>query len=270
MQTAQSRDGTTIAYDRSGEGAPLILVGGALSTREAAEPLAALLSPRFTVLSFDRRGRGDSGDTQPYAVKREVEDIAALIDAAGGSAFVYGMSSGAILSLYAASALGSHITKLALYEPPFIVDDTRPPAPPDYVAHLTDLLAQNRRGDAVEYFMTAAVMADMPAEVAAGIVAQMKESPMWAGMEAVARTLPYDGLIAADFMVGSAEPLRQWAGVTIPTLVMDGGASPHWMHNAARTIADILPNAERRTLPDQTHAVDPAVLAPALIAFFGS
>lgn len=268
MQTVRSSDGTRIAFDRYGEGAPVILVGGALSARGDAASLAKSLASRFTVFGYDRRGRGDSGDTLPYAVEREIEDIAALIDMAGGSACVYGKSSGAILCLDAARQLGDSIAKLALYEPPFIVDDTRPPVPTDYVAHLNELIAAGRQGDALDYFMTKAVMADMPGDIAAGIIAQMRQSPMWSGMEAIAHTLPYAGLISEEYMVGRPEPLQQWATVTTPTLVIDGGASPAWMHHAAETIGAILPNAQRRTLEGQTHAVNPDMLAPVLVEFF--
>ncbi len=262
MQTVPSRDGTTIAFDRSGDGPALILVGGALSDRSAGAPLTALMAPRYTVFAYDRRGRGGSGDTPPYAVEREVEDIQSLIIAAGGSAFVFGMSSGATLALTAA-AHGLAITRLALYEPPFIVDDTRPPVPKDYVARLNELVAAGRRGDAVAYFMTAAV------EVPAAQVAEMRQMPMWPAMEAVAHTLAYDGAIVGDSMSGAPVSRARWAAVTAPTLVIDGGASPTWARNAVQALADALPNAQRRTLEGQTHAYAPEALAPVLDEFFG-
>ncbi len=261
MGKVTSKDGTAIAFDQSGQGAALILVGGALSDRSAARPLAALLAPHFSVFGYDRRGRGDSGDTLPYAVEREVEDIEALIEEAGGSASVYGMSSGAVLALEAARRLP--ITRLALYEPPFIVDDSRSPVPEDYVKQLTELVSSGRRGDAVEYFMIEAV--DVPAEY----VAQMRSAPSWQGMEALAHTLAYDGAIMGNMLSGNPLPAERWASVTLPTLVMDGGDSPVWARNAVQTIVDILPNARRRTLAGQTHAVAPEVLAPVLVEFFG-
>jgi pimeloyl-ACP methyl ester carboxylesterase len=256
-----SKDGTTIAFDQVGKGPVLILVGGALSDRSAGRPLAALLAPRFSVFSYDRRGRGDSGDTAPYAVEREVEDIEALINEAGGSASVFGKSSGAVLALQAARKLS--ITRLALYEPPFIVDDSRAPVPQDYVKHLTELVSSGRRGDAVEYFMTKAV--DVPAEY----VAQMRNAPSWRTMEALAHTLVYDGAVMGDTLSGKPLLAERWASVTVPTLVMDGGASPAWAHKGVQAIADILPNPQRRTLEGQTHAVAPEVLAPVLAEFFG-
>src|SRR6266487_2672638 len=157
MRNVRSSDGTSIAFDRSGQGPALILVAGATATRAAEAAISAHLAPHFTVFAYDRRGRGDSGDTPPYAVEREVEDIETLITEAGGSAFVFGHSSGAVLALEAASNLPSKVKKLALYEPPFIVDDSRPPLQVDYVARLTELVAAGRRGDAVEFFMTKAV-----------------------------------------------------------------------------------------------------------------
>ena len=264
MNTVQSKDGTTIAFDRLGEGPAVILVGGAFQHR-AIDPrtaqLAALLARHFTVFHYDRRGRGDSGDTKPYAVEHEIEDLGALIKEAGGSAFVFGMSSGGAFALEAA-AQGVAITKLALYEPPFIVDEGRPPLPEDYVERLTELVSADRRGDAVEYVMTKSV--GMPPEA----VAPMREAPFWPAFEAVAHTLAYDGTIMHGVSQGSALPLRRWASVTVPTLVIDGGASPGWMHQGAQALAHVLPDVRRRTLVGQAHDVDPEVLAPVLDEFF--
>ncbi len=261
MRTVTSNDGTTIAYDQSGAGPAVILVGGALSDRTAGAQVAALLAPHVTAINFDRRGRGDSGDTQPYAVEREIEDIAALIAAVGGSACVFGGSSGTALALEAANR-GLPITKLALYEPPFIVDDTRKPIPEGYVAHLGELATSGRRGEAVEYFLANAV--EVPTEA----LAQMRQAPMWPTMEALAHTLAYDGAIMEGNMAGRPFAPGQWAAVTISTLVMDGGDSPLWMHHEAQAVADILPNARRLTLEGQTHAIDPNLLAPVLVKFF--
>jgi pimeloyl-ACP methyl ester carboxylesterase len=258
-----SKDGTTIAFDRSGDGPPVVLVGGALSTRGAAEPLAALLAPSFTVYAYDRRGRGggDSGDTPPYEVEREVEDIQALVQEAGGSAFAFGHSSGGVLALEtAAHTLG--ITKLALYEPPFIVDDSRSPVPDDYVEHLAELASTDRRSDAVEYFMLTGV--GVPPEA----VAPMKELPFWPALEAVAHTLPYEMRVVGDHLSGTPLPPDRWGSVTIPTLVIDGGASPPWLGNAAQGLVDVLPDAQRRTIEGQTHDADPTLLAPVLEEFF--
>jgi pimeloyl-ACP methyl ester carboxylesterase len=259
---ATSKDGTSIAFDRSGEGRALVLVGGALSDRSAAFPMAAYLAPHFTVVAYDRRGRGDSGDTAPYAVNREVEDIEALILAAGGSAFVFGHSSGAVLALEATRTIPGRIPKLALYEPPFIVDDSRAPLPGDYVTRLDEMVSTGRRGDAVEFFMTTGP--DVPAEVVAG----MRQEPFWPSMEAVAHTLAYDGTVMGDTTGGSPAPLERWASVAVPTLVMDGGASPDWQRRAVLALVDVLPDARHRTLDGQDHGPDPEVLAPALEEFF--
>jgi pimeloyl-ACP methyl ester carboxylesterase len=262
MEHVTSRDGTPIAFDRSGEGPPIVLVGGALADRSAAAELAAHLAPRFTVIAFDRRGRGGSGDTAPYAVDREVEDIEALINATGGQAFVLGHSSGAVLALESARTNPERITKLALYEPPFIVDGSRLLPPADYVTHLDDLIFDGRRGDAVEFFMTTAV--GVPADVVAG----MREQPFWSSLESTAHTLAYDGTIMGDTMGGSPAPLRRWASVGVPTLVMDGGASPDWQRHAVRALVNVLPDARQQTLEGQDHGPDSEVLAPALVEFF--
>ena len=264
MRKVISNDGTAIAFDQSGQGPVVILVGGALGDRSASEPLAALLAQHFTVLNYDRRGRGESSDTPPYAVAREIEDLDALIKEGGGSAFVLGGSSGAVLALEA-SARGLAITKLALYEPPFIVDGSRPPLPDDYVTQLTEMIASGQRGDAVAFFMTRAV--GMPAEA----IAPMRQAPFWSALEAAAplsHTLAYDGTIMGDMMSGHPLPRGKWGSVMVPTLVMDGGASPPWMRNAVQALVDALPHAQRCTLEDQTHVVAPEVLAPVLIAFF--
>jgi pimeloyl-ACP methyl ester carboxylesterase len=261
IRKALSKDGTAIAFDQSGDGPSIILVGGAMSTRSSSAPLAALLAPHFTVFAYDRRGRGDSGNTAPYEVQREVDDLDALITAAGGSAFVFGHSSGAVLALEAA-ARGLAITKLALYEPPFIVDDSRPPLPGDYVTQLTKLIASGRRGDAVAFFMTTGV--GLPVEA----VAQMRHDPMWPALEEVAHTLGYDGTIMGDTMRGNPLPLKRWASVTVPTLVMDGGESPAWQRTAVQALVDVLPHAQHRSLEGQTHGVAPDALAPVLEEFF--
>jgi pimeloyl-ACP methyl ester carboxylesterase len=261
MNAVTSNDGTTIAFDRSGTGAPVILVGGALSDRSAGAPLAALLAPHLTVFAYDRRGRGDSGDTPPYTVEREVDDLGALIAEAGGSASVFGHSSGAMLALEGA-ARGLPITKLALYEPPFFVDDGHTPLPTDYVSRLVELASSGRRGDAVEYFM--ATGPGVPADA----IAEMRQAPYWPAMEALAHTLAYDGMVMGDTMSGSPAPIRRFASITVPTLVIDGGASPAWARNAVQAIVDVLPDARRRTLEGQTHAADPQVLAPVLEEFF--
>jgi pimeloyl-ACP methyl ester carboxylesterase len=261
MNTVRSKDRTTIAFDRSGSGPALILIGGAMSNRGGSASVASILAPRFTVYSYDRRGRGDSGNTLPYAVEREIEDLAALIADAGGSAFVMGGSSGGILTLEAA-AHGLDITKLAVYEPPLIVDKDGPLLPAGFADHLAELAASGRRGAAVQAFMTTAL--GMPPEA----VAEMRQAPFWAGLEAVAHTLAYDMIVSAPVQTGSRASLSRWASIGPPALVIDGGASPAWMHNGIAALAETLPNATHRTLEGQTHSADPAMLAAALEEFF--
>ncbi|MEO8129145.1 MAG: alpha/beta hydrolase [Bryobacteraceae bacterium] len=262
MKQLHSKDGTPIAFERSGTGPALILVDGALCSRQSgpARPLAERLASQFTVFIYDRRGRGDSGNAVPYAVEREVEDIEALIREAGGSACVYGISSGAALALEAARR-GLAIHKLALYEAPFIVDDSRPPIPPDFMKRLNEALSTGRRGDAVKLFMK---LVGVPAIV----VALMRFLPAWSKLKAVAHTLPYDITLVQDYQRGSALPAGRWAGVTTSTLVLDGGKSPAWIRHAMKALAGVLPNAKFRTLEGQTHMVSPKALAPVLAEFF--
>jgi pimeloyl-ACP methyl ester carboxylesterase len=260
-QQLRSRDGTTITVDNTGEGPAVVLVDGAFGNRSTGPSgaTAALLAPHYTVFYYDRRGRGASGDTVPYAVEREIEDLAAVIDEAGGSAFVFGTSSGGNLALKAA-ANGVPMGKLALWEPNFIVNDNRPPLPGDYVDQINMLVGADRRGDAVEYFMTTAV--GMPAE----FVAPMRAMPMWPALEAGAHTLAYDGTVVAEDMAGKKPSAEHWASVTVPTLVLDGGTTP-WLTEAADALAAALPKAQRRTIAGQSHDVDPNALAPLLIEF---
>lgn len=257
LQSVTSKDGTTIAFDRLGSGPPVVLVSGGSVDRSSNTPLAQELASDFTVLNYDRRGRGPSGDTPPYAVEREIEDIDAVIAAAGGSACLYGSSSGAALALLAAAA-GSAVTKLALWEPPWSVDDSRPRPPADTAQTFTDLVAAGRRDDAVEHFMAKVV--GMPAEFVAGA----RQAPFWANTVAIAHTLAYDATIMGDYIL----PRQRIAGVKVPTLVLDGGASFGFMGETAQAIADLLPNGERRTLEGQSHNVDASVLGQVLKEFF--
>jgi len=265
MKTATSADGTRIAYDELGEGPPLILVGGALNTRSFGPngSLVPLLAERFTVIHYDRRGRGDSGDTPSWAVEREIEDLDALIEATGGSACVYGISSGAGLALEAASR-GLAIEKLAIYEAPFIVDDSRPPLADDYLARLQGLVESDRRGDALRMFMREGV--GLPRV----FVALMRVMPAWSQLKAAAHTLPYDAAIVFDYQKGRPLPAEHWSSATMPTLVAVGGKSSDSMRNAMQALADVLPNAQHRTLDGQTHLVKAEALAPVLIEFFES
>ncbi|MFC7922088.1 alpha/beta fold hydrolase [Streptomyces cinereoruber] len=263
MDKVFSADGTAIAFERRGAGPALVLVGGAFMTRHASAELADLLSGHFTVFTYDRRGRGDSGDGPSYDVRREVEDLDALIERAGGEAMLFGMSSGAVLALEAA-ARGSAVTRLALYEPPFITDDSRPPLPADYVAHLEGLVERGAYGDAVAYFMTAAV--GLPAEAVEG----MRQAPFWAGMEATAPTLPHDGRIMGETMSGRPLSGDRWRTVTIPVLVGSGDAGAPHMLTGARELAALGGNFTLQVFPGQDHDIAPHLLAPALTSFLAA
>ncbi|MCT2582833.1 alpha/beta fold hydrolase [Actinophytocola gossypii] len=243
MDKTTSADGTPLAYDRVGDGPAVVCVGGALNTRHTSARLAHALADRFTVYLYDRRGRGDSGDTGPYAVDREIEDLAAIVAVAGGPARVYGMSSGAILALRAEAA-GVPIARLAGYEPP--LPALAPPAPERYPERLAAALAEGRRDEALRLFMVEVV--GLPAEPAAG-AARIPD------LLAIAHTLPYDDAV----ITGGPVPVSP----RVPTLTLAGGASPAWMREASRAVA-----GEHRVLPGQTHDVDPVVLAEALADFF--
>ncbi len=263
MKTVTSKDGTKIAYEKQGTGPAVTLVDGALCYRSFGPMtnLAGLLAPHFTVITYDRRGRGDSSNSKPYAVEREVEDIEALIREAGGGAFVYGISSGGCLALEAAIKLGNKIKKLAIYEAPYNTEKSALQAWKDYRTRLAELLAAERRGDAVALFMQ---FVGTPGDQIAG----MRQAPMWPMFEAVAPTLAYDAAAMGD---DRTTPVKRAANVTAPTLVMDGGANlafMPFMHETATTLAKAIPHAQHRTLEGQTHDVNLEVLAPVLVEFF--
>lgn len=258
---AISKDGTRIVYDKSGNGPLLILVDGALCSRAFGPmpKLTPLLTSNFTVITYDRRGRNESSDTQPYAVEREIEDLEALINANGGSAFVTGFSSGAILSL-AAAAHGLNISKMVLYEPPFMVSDEghRPPA--DSQQQLQTMIRENRRSEAVKFFLKD--MVGLPA-IAVFI---MKIMPVWSKLKNVAHTLPYDAAIVGDCSL----PEKKAGSVKIQTLVSGGDKSPATMQQAVKKLSEVIPNGQLKMLKGQTHNVTAKAIAPVLVEFFGS
>jgi hypothetical protein len=255
MEKVTSPDGTTLAFDQLGSGSPLIVVAGASCDRAVDRPLADELAKYFTVLNYDRRGRGESTDTPPYAVEREVEDIGALVDAAGGSAAVVGMSSGAVLAAHAAAG-GLALSHLVMWEPPFRLDQAGRRVATEYAGSLRALLADGRRGDALELFMRTV---GLPEQMIAG----MRQSPYWSTGEAMAPTLAYDAAVMGDGSV----PVERFASVPAATLVLGGGASPDWMRHAARAAAEAVPGATYRELAEQTHDVAPSVLAAAVRDF---
>jgi pimeloyl-ACP methyl ester carboxylesterase len=253
-ETARSTDGTNIAYDRTGEGPVLILVGGAFSDRHGAATLVPFLAGKFSVVTVDRRGRGDSTDTPPYAPAREVEDIRALIDAVGGSTFVHGHSSGAILALEAAAA-GAPITRLSIYEPPYFTDRTGGEESSATARKIQEALDAGDRDTAVETFIRATGAPFDPA---------MKQSPWWPNMVAVAHTLPYDLALVGD----STVPVQRFAKIRVPTLGLYGGASPAWARESIDAVTAAIPAATQKMVEGQTHAAAPDVIAPILIDFF--
>jgi pimeloyl-ACP methyl ester carboxylesterase len=263
MNRVTSKDGTSIGYERMGSGPSVILVGGGLDDGSENAPLAPELAERFTVYNYARRGRSDSGDTHPYAVEREIEDLEALIAEAGGSAHLYGVSSGGALALEAAAA-GSAVDKLAVYEVPYRTADDWPQRWREYVEHLGALLAEGRRGDALELFMRLAGSSEE-------MIVSARNSPMWPDLEAIAHTLAYD----AACLGNGHPPTARLATITRPTLVATGrspdphmGGSPIDFDQAADAIAASIPQAERQSIEGQSHVADPKAVAAVLERFF--
>lgn len=265
MHTVTSSDGTTIAYDRYGDGPAVILVAGAMGVRKFKKTvqLAELLSERCTVINYDRRGRGDSGEAGPFAVEREIEDIAALVGAAGGRASLWGWSSGGALALRAAGArIG--VERVSAYEAPFMVDREDKMPKPDYSERLDAFVAAGERAGAAKHFMRNAI--GLPAPV----VALMPLMPMWKDIKSAALTLPYDwAALGAHNMCGDPLRAEEWASVAVPALVVYGSKSPTNLQKGSRALAEALPNAELRELPGQNHNFSTSALAPILADFFG-
>jgi pimeloyl-ACP methyl ester carboxylesterase len=255
METTKSADGTAIAYDRVGDGPPLVVVVGALCNRKTFVPPAALTAA-FTVFTYDRRGRGDSGDTLPYSPDREIEDLAAVVEAAGPGAFAFGHSSGAALALQA-TAHGVPFTAVAAYEAPYAIDGTRElaenPGP-----RISEMVSSGHRSAAVRFWMTDVVQA--PAET----VATMENSPWWPALEGIAHTLPYDLAITGDQGV----PVAELAKIAVPVLVMGGGNSPDWFKRTVEATAAVIPGARLLVIEGHDHGVPPEVISPVLAEFF--
>jgi pimeloyl-ACP methyl ester carboxylesterase len=261
MPTVTSADGTTIGYETTGTGPALIIVDGAMCYRGQgpALELAQVLADSFTVYCYDRRGRGESGDTLPWSAEREIEDLAALLAAAGGTAYLFGASSGAVLAADAANRLPGFV-RLALYEPPFIVDDTHAPRPATFLAETEALIAAGDTGGAVKKFLRSVGMPGFAVQILALL-------PPFKKIKAAGHTLPYDLRILGDTGRGLPLEATRWSGVGVPAIVMDGGKSPTYMRHAAQAFADALPKAEYRTLPGQTHLVKASVVGPAAREF---
>ncbi|MYY11090.1 alpha/beta fold hydrolase [Streptomyces sp. SID4919] len=255
MRKVVSRDGTTIAYEKTGEGPPIVLLNGGFRDHTIFDPLVPELAPHCTTYVYDRRGRGESGDSPEYAVEREIEDLTAVIEAAGGESVVFAGSSGANLALEAAMA-GAPITKLALHEPYFRIDGY-PQPPADFLESLKALLAEDRRGDAVEYFL-AELVGFTP-----DTIAEWRQTPLWAMNEANAHTLPYDAAICGDFKV----PVERLAPMRVPSLVVSSDATSDWLSAAARATAEALPNGWGMELPGSWHRVQTDILGRVLAGF---
>lgn len=254
VAVASSKDGTKIAFEKVGRGPALIIVGGALSQRNGGKPLAGKLAERFTVYTYDRRGRGDSGDTQPYGVEREIEDLDALIEQAGKKAYLYGVSSGGALALQAAAKLGpATVSKLAVYEPPYGQDER---SFNEQKRRVSQLVQTGKPGEAAEYFLSAIGMPPPALE-------KLKQAPEWEGMKKSDFTLVYDYAVLGGGDV--PEGVKQ---ISIPTLVLDGEKTLDFIHPAADRIAKLIPNAQRKTIPGQSHQAAPDVVAPLLSEFF--
>jgi pimeloyl-ACP methyl ester carboxylesterase len=262
-RTIRSADGTAIAYDCAGDGPALILVGGAFSFRRYKSwvQLFELLTPRFRVISYDRRGRGDSGDAPEYTVEREIDDLDALVQAAGGSAHAFGMSSGGVLALRAAAA-GLPIERVVVYQPPFAVDASGHLPPPDFGPRLRALAASGNRAATAAYFMREGMGAP---RVLIGLLRVAR--PIWKNLEAVAHTLPYDYAVMGATVHGRPLAREPWASIATPTLVVDGAKSPASVRLAADALAGLMPNAERHTIDGQGHNLSMQLVAPVLEGF---
>jgi pimeloyl-ACP methyl ester carboxylesterase len=261
MEKVTSADGTTIALERFGEGDPLIVVAGAMVDRVRARGISERLGEDFATINYDRRGRGDSGDAEAYAVEREIEDLAALIEVAGGSALVYAHSSGAALGLQAAAA-GLAITRLVAHEAPYHPRGTGEPGEAKaYAEGLDEALAAGDRGDAVELFLGTT---GMPAEMIKGF----RSDPSFAEMEALAPTLAYDAAVMGSVENDAEIPDGMLAKVTAPTLAIYGTISAPRFRETAETIAAGVADGHLVALEGQHHVVPPDVLAPVLVDFF--
>lgn len=264
MNTVTSKDRTKIAYDKQGQGRVVILVGGGLVDRSENMPLASELAKHFTVYNYDRRGRGKSSNTLPYAVEHEIEDIDALIMEAGGTAYLYGVSSGGALVLEAAAA-GLAVDKLAVYELPYSIDDAALERWEEYVKNLTAALARNRRDDALALFMQVAGSSEEQIKGA-------KQSPFWSGGVDLAHTLAYDAAVLGDHGI----PTARFTKINQPVLIVTGeridphmaNQQPDFFGQAADAAVAAIPQAERITLKGQTHMADPKIIASMLVEFF--
>ena len=254
MNTVTSADGTNIAYEQLGSGSPVIVVAGTNCDSTVARPIATALAEHHTVINYDRRGRGGSGDTAPYSVAKEIDDLRALLEQVGGSASAYGHSSGAGLVLTAA-AHGLPFSRIVLHEPPYVIDDEEARRSREYAATLERLLADGRHSDAAALFMT---RVGAPADA----VADMRTQPWWSRMESFASTLSYDSQVMGYPSTGGTVPVDLVQTVVAPTLVLSGSASGERMTVVAERIAELLQHGRHHILAGQGHVVPAELLAP--------
>ncbi|MFN0103016.1 MAG: alpha/beta fold hydrolase [Bryobacteraceae bacterium] len=266
-KSVTSKDGTLIAYEQTGSGPVVILVSAALADRDGARPLARQLSSSYTVINYDRRGRGKSTNTMPYTVEREVEDLEVLVKSTGGPVFLFGSSSGAVLALDAAARLSPRITKLFLHEPPFIIDDSRPPIPDTLIEEIKASLSANNRDEAVALFFGKGMGIPAP-----GITFMRWMLPAWSDMTRIANTVPYDLAILAGTQSGQPLPDKRWSQATAPTLAVVGSKAEAFFHNGAKALVGRLSAAQYRSLEGLDHSavlMAPQELAAAMREFFG-
>ncbi len=265
--TVRSADGTTIAAYRTGTGPAIVLIDPALSTHKGSAKLAAALAEHFSVVSYDRRGRGGSGDEHPESADpdREVDDISALIDTAGGRAILFGTSSGAALALYAAARLGDRVTGVVAYEPPYICDDSRPPLAEDLAARIAASVAEGDRSGAARAFFVEAI------GVPGFGVAVMRMLPLWRDAKANTHTLRYDFALLEGTQLGEPLPAERWAGLTAPTVIMVGSKSEKFFHHTAMSLAELLPTVEYESLEGAHHGspeMSPGGIARRIVELF--
>lgn len=254
-----SKDGTSIGYSKTGKGLPLIMVDGAMCSRAFGPTIkmAPMLEEHFTVITYDRRGRNESGDTKPYSTEREVEDLEALVNEAGGPVYMVGFSSGAALTLRAA-AKKLNIKKQLLYEAPYVMNMGGHNPPADAEEQFKKLIAADKRGGAVKYFMKDLI--GMPAFVPA----IMSITPVWSKLKGVAHTLPYDAAVMGDYTI----PNNLAAGVTIPTLVVGGEKSPIQLRNAVQALNKVIPGSQLKMLKGEDHNVSAKAIVPVMVDYF--
>ena len=252
---ATSSDGTRIAFESNGTGPALVLVDGAMCYRAfgPAELFTAALRDAYTVVTYDRRGRGESGDSSTYSPELEVDDLRAVIEAVGGEPYVLGFSSGAGLA-YRAAAAGVPMAKLIGYEAPFVGRR----GGRDYISDLDRLIAEGKNGKAVDYFMVKMVGGPFFLPIMFRLMGKL-----WGQMKSIAPTLRYDARVMGDFEVPTAE----FAKIRIPVLASWGSKAAPEMSKANAAIAAAIPGAEHRILEGQTHNVTPAALRPEIDRF---